>query len=225
VPLLDGLLKRFVKVGSLKLTDASGQTYHYEGAPGRRVSVRLTDPSLSRKLFFNPELHAGEAYMNGTLILEEGGIRDFLTLFAENSGNLRSHPIQKIVRGAMKRFKRFKQRNTTSASSANVRHHYDLSNAFYTLWLDEDMHYSCAYFVNADDTLEQAQQNKLRHITAKLDVKPGMRVLAVAGAAMRFTWQKKQALKFWASHCQKSSWHWHENVRRSVALKTACALN
>jgi cyclopropane-fatty-acyl-phospholipid synthase len=176
---LDSLLKRFVQRGSLTVTDSRGRSSTYSGGEGPRVAMRLTDPSLSWKLFVNPELHAGEAYMNGTLVIEKGTIRDFLTLFALNSGNLRSHPLQQLVRGTMKRLKRFKQRNTAKASSANVQHHYDLSNDFYRLWLDQDMHYSCAYFADEDDTLEQAQQNKLRHIAAKLDLKPGQRVLDI----------------------------------------------
>ena len=177
--LLDSLLKRFVQRGSLTVTDAHGRSSSYSGGEGPRVAVRMTDPSLSWKLFVNPELHAGEAYMNGTLVIEQGTIRDFLTLFALNSGNLRSHPLQQLVRGTMKRVKRLKQRNTAKAASANVQHHYDLSNDFYRLWLDQDMHYSCAYFAEEDDTLEQAQQNKLRHIAAKLDLKPGQRVLDI----------------------------------------------
>jgi cyclopropane-fatty-acyl-phospholipid synthase len=177
--LLESLLKRFVQRGSLTVTDARGRSSSYSVGDGPRVAVRLTDPSLSWKLFVNPELHAGEAYMNGTLVIEQGTIRDFLTLFALNSGNLRSHPLQQLVRGTMKRVKRLKQRNTAKASRANVSHHYDLSNDFYRLWLDEDMHYSCAYFADEDDTLEQAQQNKLRHIAAKLDLKPGQRVLDI----------------------------------------------
>jgi cyclopropane-fatty-acyl-phospholipid synthase len=177
--LLNSLLKRFVRRGSLTVTDARGHTSTYAGGEGPQVAVRLKDPSLSWKLFVNPELHAGEAYMNGTLAIEQGTIRDFLTLFALNSGNLRSHPLQQLLRGTMKRAKRLKQRNTTNAASANVRHHYDLSNDFYRLWLDKDMHYSCAYFISEDDTLEQAQQNKLRHIAAKLDLKPGQRVLDI----------------------------------------------
>jgi cyclopropane-fatty-acyl-phospholipid synthase len=177
--LLDSLLKRFVRRGSLTVTDARGRSSTYSGGEGPRVAVRLTDPSLTWKLFLNPELHAGEAYMNGTLVIEQGTIRDFLTLFALNSGNLRSHPLQQLVRGTMKRVKRLKQRNTAKAAGANVRHHYDLSNDFYRLWLDSDMHYSCAYFADGDDTLEQAQQSKLRHIAAKLDLGPGQRVLDI----------------------------------------------
>ena len=177
--LLDSLLKRFIQHGSLTVVDANGKSSTYSGGEGPRASVRLKDPALSWKLFVNPELHAGEAYMNGTLMMEQGTIRDFLTLFAMNSGNLRSHPLQQLVRGTMKRVKRLKQRNTAKASSANVRHHYDLSNDFYRLWLDRDMHYSCAYFSSDDESLEQAQQNKLRHIAAKLDLKPGQRVLDI----------------------------------------------
>lgn len=177
--LLDSLLRRFVSVGTLTVIDPHGQTTVYAGAPGPIVTVRLKDPSLAWKLFINPELHAGEAYMAGTLVVEHGTIRDFLTLFALNSGNLRSHPVQQFVRTGMKKIKRLQQRNTLKASRSNVRHHYDLSNAFYKLWLDEGMNYSCAYFAQANDTLEQAQQNKLRHIAAKLDVKPGQQVLDI----------------------------------------------
>jgi cyclopropane-fatty-acyl-phospholipid synthase len=177
--LLDGLLKRIIVTGTLDVVDADGRRQSYVGTPTPHVAIRITDGSLMRKLFFNPELHAGEAYMNGTLVIEKGSVRDLLTLFALNSGRLRSHPMQRFVRGWMKRLKRLRQRNTTSASRANVRHHYDLSNDFYKLWLDADMNYSCAYFANENDTLEVAQQRKLRHIAAKLDLKPGQRILDI----------------------------------------------
>ncbi len=177
--LLDKMLARVIRTGRLELIDAKGQRHVYEGAPGVRVSVRLNDPTLHHKLFTNPELHAGEAYMDGRLVVEQGSIRDFLTLFVENRGGFRGHPLQKLVRGTAKKFKRLVQRNSIAKSQSNVRHHYDLSNDFYRLWLDTDMLYSCAYFSSPDDTLEQAQQNKLRHIAAKLDLKPGQRVLDI----------------------------------------------
>jgi cyclopropane-fatty-acyl-phospholipid synthase len=177
--LLDGLLKRIIVIGTLDVVDANGQRQNYVGTPTPHVAIRITDASLMRKLFFNPELHAGEAYTNGTLVIERGNVRDLLTLFALNSGRLRSHPMQRLVRGTMKKLKKWKQRNTTSASRANVRHHYDLSNDFYKLWLDTDMNYSCAYFADERDTLEVAQQRKLRHIAAKLDLKPGQRILDI----------------------------------------------
>ncbi len=177
--LFDRLLKRVIRKGTLHVIDASGKKHSYGGEPGPEVTIQITDAGLYRKLFTNPELHIGEAYMDGTLLVREGGIRGFLTLFALNRQSVRNHPLQKLLRGTMKKLKRWQQRNTQKTSSANVRHHYDLSNDFYRLWLDNDMHYSCAYFATPEDTLEQAQQNKLRHITAKLDLKPGQRVLDI----------------------------------------------
>ena len=177
--LLDKMLARAIAIGRLEIIDATGAHHVYEGAPGPHVTVRLNDAKLHQKLFLNPELHVGEAYMDGRLVVEQGSIRDLLTLFAENRTSFRGHPVQKLLRGTTKKLKRFLQRNTVKKSRENVRHHYDLSNAFYKLWLDQDMLYSCAYFSSPEDSLEQAQQNKLRHIAAKLDLKPGMRVLDI----------------------------------------------
>ena len=177
--LFDRLLKRVVRKGTLHVIDASGKKHSYGGEPGPAVTIEITDAGLYRKLFTNPELHVGEAYMDGTLVMKEGDIRDFLTLSALNRQSVRNHPLQKLVRGTLKKLKRWRQRNNQKASSTNVRHHYDLSNDFYRLWLDKDMNYSCAYFTKPEDSLEQAQQNKLRHITAKLDLKPGQRVLDI----------------------------------------------
>jgi cyclopropane-fatty-acyl-phospholipid synthase len=177
--LLDKMLARVIKTGRLEIIDAAGLRHVYQGAPGATVTVRLNDPALHHKLFLNPELSAGEAYMDGGLVIEKGNLRDFLTLFVENRGGFRGHPLQKLVRGTSKKLKRFVQRNSVAKSRSNVRHHYDLSNDFYRLWLDTDMLYSCAYFSSPDDTLERAQQNKLRHIAAKLDLEPGQRILDI----------------------------------------------
>jgi cyclopropane-fatty-acyl-phospholipid synthase len=177
--LLDKMLARVIKTGCLEVIDAKGVHHVYQGSAGTHVTVRLNDAKLYNTLFLNPELHAGEAYMDGRLVIEQGSLRDFLTMFAENRAGVRGHPVQKLVRGTAKKLKRFWQRNSITASRKNVQHHYDLSNDFYRLWLDTDMLYSCAYFASADDTLEQAQQNKLRHIAAKLDLKPGQRVLDI----------------------------------------------
>jgi cyclopropane-fatty-acyl-phospholipid synthase len=177
--LLDKLLKRVLRYGSLTVIDAAGRSHTFGDSSEPHVTIRLKDRALHHKLFTNPELNAGEAYMDGTLVVEQGSLRDFLTLFADNRIAMRKHPVQQLVRGGMKKLKRWRGVNTVQASRVNVRHHYDLSNDFYKLWLDSDMHYSCAYFRSPDDTLEQAQQNKLRHIAAKLDLKPGQRVLDI----------------------------------------------
>jgi cyclopropane-fatty-acyl-phospholipid synthase len=177
--LLNTMFHRFVKKGTVEILDASGNLHVHAGGPGPRVRLKLHDPRLYRSLFLNPELRLGEAYMDGTLTFELGDIRDFLTIFAINRDNLRSQPLQKNIRRISKQFRTYFQRNSQSRSRANVEHHYDLSNALYELFLDSDMNYSCGYFRTANDTIEEAQQNKLRHIAAKLALKPGQKVLDI----------------------------------------------
>ena len=177
--LLNGLLKRLIKIGKFTLIDAEGQTHIFQGTTGPEVAVRLHDPKLYKSLFLHPELHAGEAYMDGKLTIEQGTIREFLLLFMLNRRNLRTHPLQKMLNTGLKSMRKLHQRNTTKTAKKHVQHHYDLSNDFYKLFLDEDMNYSCAYYLTPDDTLEIAQQNKLRHIASKLNLKPGQRVLDI----------------------------------------------
>ncbi|WP_371398287.1 class I SAM-dependent methyltransferase [Fretibacter rubidus] len=172
-------MSRFVKVGQLTIIDVSGKA-HVHGPGGEpNATIRITDKRLYRDLFFNPELRAGEAYMDGTLICEEGGIRGLLNVFAHNRDNLRGHPMQKALKGWLKKIRKWHQRNKTSASRKNVQHHYDLSNDFYRLFLDEDLQYSCAYWPTLDISLEEAQALKKTHIAAKLNLKPGDRVLDI----------------------------------------------
>lgn len=177
---LSHMLKSFVRVGSLKVIDAEGRTHIFGGrAPGPDVTMRLTDPTLYRSLFFNPELAAGEAYMDGRMSFENSTLRDFLTLFSVNRLSLGSYPLQKVLRTVSRGLKRFQQANPIGKAQRNVAHHYDIGNDFYRLFLDRGMQYSCAYFTSDDNTLEEAQQNKLRLIASKLDLKPGQKVLDI----------------------------------------------
>lgn len=177
--LLDALMRRFVTTGRLTLIDHKGVRHDYGPGGKPSATIRLTDPKLYRRLFLNPELHAGEAYMDGTLIVEEGGIRGFLEVFAHNRDGLRKGPIRQRIKRVQKTFRRTMQRNKRDASSKNVEAHYDLSNGLYRLFLDEDMQYSCAYWPEFGMTLEQAQLAKKRHIAAKLRLEPGQRVLDI----------------------------------------------
>ena len=82
---LSNMLKSFVRLGTLRVIDAEGKTHIFGGQkPGPDVTMRLTDPTLYRTLFFNPELAAGEAYMDGRMSFENSTLRDFLTLFSIN---------------------------------------------------------------------------------------------------------------------------------------------
>src|SRR5262245_59585376 len=176
---LSHMLKSFVRIGTLKVIDAGGRTHVFAGTPGPSVTMRLTDRSLYRKLFLNPELHAGEAYMDGRMRFEDSTLRDFPTLFSINRLSLGSYPLQKLLRAVSRGLKRLQQANRVDQARKNVAHHYDLGNDFYKQFLDEGMNYSCAYFLSDDETLEQAQKNKHRLIAAKLDLKPGLRLLDI----------------------------------------------
>ena len=172
-------LKSFVRVGTLKVIDADGNLHVFSGEPGPNVTMRLTDRSLYRKLVFNPELHAGEAYMDGRMSFEDSTLRDFLTLFSLNRLSLGSYPLQKVLRAVSRRFKGLQQANPVGKAQQNVAHHYDLGNDFYRLFLDDGLQYSCAYFLEDDETLEQAQHNKRRLLAAKLNLAPGQTILDI----------------------------------------------
>ncbi len=176
---LSHMLESFVRIGTLKVIDSSGRVHVFSGRPGPNVTMRLTDRSLYRKLFFNPELYAGEAYMDGSLSFEDSSLRDFLTLFSINRLALGSYPLQRVLRRVFRLLKRFQQANPVGKAQRNVAHHYDLGNDFYALFLDEDMQYSCAYFLDDGESLEDAQRNKSRLLAAKLDLRPGLKILDI----------------------------------------------
>jgi cyclopropane-fatty-acyl-phospholipid synthase len=176
---LSHMLKSFVRSGTLTVIDAEGKKHTFGGSLGPKVTMRLTDPKLYKSLFFNPELAAGEAYMDGRMTFEDSTLRDFLTLFSVNRLTLGSYPLQKVLRKISRGLKRFQQSNPIGKAEKNVAHHYDIGNEFYRLFLDKGMQYSCAYFTRENDTLEDAQQNKLRLIASKLNLRPGQRVLDI----------------------------------------------
>jgi len=176
---LSHMLRSFVRNGSLTVTDADGVQHVYSGGPGPAARMQISDRSLYHKLFLNPELHAGEAYMDGRMTFEGSSLREFLTLFSVNRLSLSSYPLQKALRRVSRGMKRLQQANPVGQAEANVAHHYDIGNAFYELFLDEGLFYSCAYFREPGESLEAAQINKCRLIAAKLGLKPGMRVLDI----------------------------------------------
>jgi cyclopropane-fatty-acyl-phospholipid synthase len=180
--LLSGLLRKFVRNGTLRLYDASGQLHSFGGTgPGPSVTARLNRPGFETKLFLNPELHAGEGYMDGALTFEDGStIADLLMLFSVNRSTLASYGSQRLLRKLWRGLRRWQQANPVGKAAEHARHHYDISTDLYRLFLDPQMQYSCAYFLDPEhDTLEQAQQYKLIHATTKLQLKPGMSVVEI----------------------------------------------
>ena len=176
--LLDILLRRIIRRGSLKLIDADGIAHGYGDGGPPRVSVRLADRRLERQLVRDPPLALGEAYMHGRLQMVDGGIYDFLELILSN---LESEPLPswtKSFNAARYLLRRLRQFNPSGRARRNVAHHYDIDGAIYDLFLDSDRQYSCGYFTEGAD-LEEAQLAKKRHLAAKLAIEPGQRVLDI----------------------------------------------
>lgn len=177
--LLIGLLDRLVEHGSLTLVDAEGELHRFgDGGPPRAI-LHIGDPKVYAGLLFNPELKLGEAYMDGALFFEESTVRDLMHIVHLNGDRLRGGVLRRFFATPMKRLRRFHQHNPVARARRNASHHYDISNEMFRLFLDTEMNYSCAYFEAPGQSLEEAQRAKLRHIAAKLRLKPGMRVLDI----------------------------------------------
>ena len=182
--LFDRFLTSAIKRGTLTVTDHKGtsKTFGHAEAGWPDVAIRFTDARVPRDIVLQPDLGAGEAYMDGRMIVERGEVIDLTSLMYRNNpwergGTLENpSPIRRafrIVKGKVDRI------NWARKSKRNVAHHYDLSDRLYDLFLDADRQYSCAYWTEPDMTLEQAQQDKLAHIAAKLALAPGQRVLDI----------------------------------------------
>jgi len=178
--LLDRVLRRLVRRGELQITDHDGKTYRY-GAPDAAlepVAVRFADARVATAIVRRPELAAAEAYMDGRLSFDSGDILALIRLVTANSRWEDGEPGggRPLLQGPRTWFAR---RNREQRARRNVAHHYDIGNALYRLFLDEDLQYSCAYFTEPGASLEEAQAAKKAHIAAKLWLKPGQKVLDI----------------------------------------------
>ena len=176
---LDRVLARTIRIGTLVLHLPDGKVLRHGDGTEPAVTARLNDPALPGKLARDPDKYLGEAYMDGTLTIDGDDLHGLLTLVIRNA---KETGLVWWLDGLQKlraRLRILAQYNPARRARANVAHHYDLSGALYDLFLDEDRQYSCAYFRNPNDTLEQAQAQKKAHIAAKLCIEPGMRVLDI----------------------------------------------
>jgi cyclopropane-fatty-acyl-phospholipid synthase len=175
--LLEVFLRSLIREGTLTLTLPSGRSFRVgRGAP--EYAVRLTDPSLPRRLVLSPEMGMGEGYMDGTLLIEGDDLKGFMAFLIGNARN--GLPLWNRATTRLRTWLRIaRQWNPAPRARRNVAHHYDLSSKLYDLFLDADRQYSCAYFARPDMSLEEAQLAKKRHIAGKLLLGPGMRVLDI----------------------------------------------
>jgi len=186
--LLSGFLTRSIRQGTLTLTFPDGSRRRF-GSGSPRIAAMIATSQTLRRITLNPDLAVGEAYMDGTLRIDGDDIYGFLDLVMGNLGSVAKSPLRRFWLAFRRLIRPLTLFNPASRSEANVAHHYDLTDHLYDLFLDSDRQYSCAYFATPDDTLEQAQARKKRHIAAKLMLEPGQRVLDIGsgwGGMARF---------------------------------------
>ncbi len=180
--LLRKFLARLIRVGSLTVVTADHEEHSFGGEePGPDVRIRLHTRTLPWKLFLRPELASGEAYMDGTLTIERGTLREFFDLVTGNMGWKPSNPLN-ASNARIRRIRNYlSQRDSSSKARRSVAHHYDLSNDLFRRFLDSEMHYSCAYFSDRNPArdLDRAQAEKAEHIADKLLLEPGQTVLDI----------------------------------------------
>ena len=194
--LLSQMLKRLIKKGSLKVINYDGREYVFSGEPGRSATMRFHHKSVANKLLLYPKLRLGEIFMEEEMTVEDGDIYDLLELIVENLDWRANHPFASLSDFLQKVVWLVTKYNPRGRSLHNVAHHYDLSDKLYELFLDEHRQYSCAYFKSAEDSLEQAQQQKMTHVLAKLCLEPGQKVLDIGcgwGGLARFIAANSQA--------------------------------
>jgi cyclopropane-fatty-acyl-phospholipid synthase len=175
--LLRILLGAFIRRGTFKLTTSRGRTYIFGDGTGTPVAVRFTTRATELGILLDPELKFGEAYMDGTLVVEQGTIADVLAVTLGQKAEIPNWArLQWLLRYIGRRLAQF---NPPRRARRNVAHHYDLDGRLYSLFLDADRQYSCAYFETRETSLDDAQLAKKRHLAAKLRLGNGRRVLDI----------------------------------------------
>ena len=177
--MIEKLAGDLVRRGRLELILPDGKRHSFGPGGGKHVTVRLADRRVAFDIARNPRLGLGEAYMDGRLVIEQGDILDLMeVVIGGNPWEVGGGRRKKLNRGKS-RLKALFRRNPARRSRQNVAHHYDVGNDLYRLFLDEDLQYSCAYFTDPGNSLEQAQLDKKAHIAAKLALEPGQHVLDI----------------------------------------------
>src|SRR3954467_13662934 len=175
--LLRYFLGQFIRRGTMRFTTASGAQFSCGDGPVRGVGFLFGAREAERRILLNPELALGEAYMDGTFVVENASIADALAILLNQPEMV---PRWAKLQWWLRYFSRHaRQFNWRGRAKNNVAHHYDLDGRLYSLFLDADRQYSCGYFETPDTTLDDAQLAKKRHFAAKLLIGHGNRVLDI----------------------------------------------
>jgi len=168
---LDSLFAR-IKHGGLSVIYWDGEEVNY-GTDVPKAKVIIHRPPAFT--LDDPVLAIGEAYMD-EIIDFEGSLEELFQVVELNKESLLGNSLSSLAASAVKTI------NNAAAKlkqKENIRHHYDLGNDFFSLWLDDTMSYSCGYFKTPHDSLNQAQIQKIDHTLKKLQLRPGERLLDI----------------------------------------------
>jgi cyclopropane-fatty-acyl-phospholipid synthase len=179
--LLDAMLGKLLKRGELTIIGPGGREHRY-GSPDpdlNPVTVRLADNRTAVQIVRDPAVGTVEAWMDERLQFEQGDVLDLVTMIRGNSRweDRSGRSTWKPYTSRLKHY--LNTLNNKASSRANVVHHYDVGNELYRTFLDPDMQYSCGYFTDFGNGIEQAQLDKKTHIASKLLLQPGQRVLDI----------------------------------------------
>lgn len=175
-----GIFSSIVKQGSLEIAVAGRPPFAVGDGTGEPIRIRFRSRLALIRSLINPELRFGEAFMHGGFVIERGDIAKLLDLLLSQTGTAAPTPTAWLFDKGRYLLRRFEQFNPRGRARKNVHHHYDLDGRLYGLFLDADRQYSCAYFETPDQTLDDAQLAKKRHLAAKLLLqKPGLATLDI----------------------------------------------
>jgi cyclopropane-fatty-acyl-phospholipid synthase len=177
---LQRILAKIVRKGTLRVSTGPGRSFVVGDGSGEPIAVAFKNRFTLLSILANPELKFGESYMDGSLRMESGSIADFLDLVLSQEQDRPPLAVGVLINAYHYVIRSLAQFNPRGRSKRNVSHHYDLDGRLYSLFLDSDQQYSCAYFEHEDASLDDAQLAKKRHIAAKLLMdRPGLSVLDI----------------------------------------------
>lgn len=153
----------------LQVTYPNGNIETYNGS-NPHVKLKLNKNFSVSELSKDPSIVLGEAVMDGDIEIYSSIQELILSAYRCGDSFLRNSKFSKLIP---------KQFHDKKHSKSDIQKHYDIGNDFYKLWLDDTMTYSCAYFKHENDSLEQAQLNKVHHILNKLNAQPGGKLLDI----------------------------------------------
>ncbi len=224
--ILAKFFSKIYKKSGIVLMDHSGQKFIC-GNPdlNNPLTLKILNKKLNWKLLVNPDLSFPEAYMNGEIKIENGSLLDFLNLTFENIGRGEINKSGYFIRKILHAWRFFTNYNLPLKSKKNAQYHYDIGEDLYDIFLDtKHRQYSCAYWKSSNETLEEAQQNKINHIIKKLDLKPNQKVLDIGcgWGSMCFEIAKQSECEVTGVTLSKNQYEYCKKKSKELKLDNQC---